>query len=260
MQMTDETTMTIQVTEADVIQTCEVHGFPLDPDQLEVVTAVVNQMLLSASKPAAPEGWKLVPVEQMKRLEEIHDACEGVSYSYRRSEAQTQWELLATSTAAPATDSAEDAYVIKRLSTVLAEVAGAIMGEDVDVNAADVLTKLPEHAQTLKLEVELYRANAAAPAQYDPNERLGTGGHAAMLLLAERCGISKDTTNAAVIRFALACRDDAAPAQSGEAVGYFVNDNQPGMKPHYSQISEEFKHHRDVFAFYAAPQPSQPVG
>lgn len=60
----------------------------------------------------------------------------------------------------------------------------------------------------------LSASNPAAPAQYDPDERLGTGGHAAMLLLAERCGISKDTTNAAVIRFALACRDDAAPAQS----------------------------------------------
>jgi hypothetical protein len=42
-----------EVSEADVIQTCEVHGFPLDPEQLEVVTAVVNQILLSASKPDA---------------------------------------------------------------------------------------------------------------------------------------------------------------------------------------------------------------
>jgi hypothetical protein len=50
----------MQVTEKDVIETCEVHGFPLDPNQLEVVTAVVNQILLSASKPAAPgeqAGW-----------------------------------------------------------------------------------------------------------------------------------------------------------------------------------------------------------
>jgi hypothetical protein len=52
--------MTAQITEEEVIQTCEVHGFPLDPDQLEVVTAVVNQILLSASKPAAKScqtGW-----------------------------------------------------------------------------------------------------------------------------------------------------------------------------------------------------------
>jgi hypothetical protein len=42
----------MQMTEKDIIETCEVHGFPLDPDQLEVVTAVVNQILLSASKPA----------------------------------------------------------------------------------------------------------------------------------------------------------------------------------------------------------------
>lgn len=43
-----------QVTEDDVFQTCEVHGFPLDPSQLEVVTAVVNQMLLGASVPSQP--------------------------------------------------------------------------------------------------------------------------------------------------------------------------------------------------------------
>jgi hypothetical protein len=50
----------MQVTEKDVIETCEVHGFPLDPNQLEVVTAVVNQILLSARKPAAKScqtGW-----------------------------------------------------------------------------------------------------------------------------------------------------------------------------------------------------------
>lgn len=51
----------------------------------------------------------------------------------------------------------------------------------------------------------------------------------------------------------------AAPAQFGEPVAYFVNDNAPGLKPHYSQISEQFKDHKDVLAFYTAPQPSQPV-
>lgn len=45
-------------------------------------------------------------------------------------------------------------------------------------------------------------------------------------------------------------------ARCGEPVAYFVNDNQPGMKPHYSQISEAFKHHKDVFAFYTHP----PIG
>lgn len=48
------------VTEKDVIETCEVHGFPLDPDQLEVVAAVVNQMQLSAAPfQARVQPWML---------------------------------------------------------------------------------------------------------------------------------------------------------------------------------------------------------
>jgi len=58
----------LQLTAQDIIESCEVHGFPLDPDQLDVVAAVVNQVLLSASKPAAPDGWKLVPVEPVSGM------------------------------------------------------------------------------------------------------------------------------------------------------------------------------------------------
>lgn len=52
----------------------------------------------------------------------------------------------------------EDAHVIKRLSGVLAEVAVALFGEEADGDAAELLAKLPERAQMLMLEVELYRA------------------------------------------------------------------------------------------------------
>lgn len=54
---------------------------------------------------------------------------------------------------------------------------------------------------------------------------------------------------------AMLAASPAAPAQSAEPVAYFVNDNAPGLKPHYSQISEQFKDHKDVLAFYTAPQP-----
>lgn len=98
------------------------------------------------------------------------------------------------------------------------------------------------------------RAALQSPAQYDPHECLGTGGHAAMLLLAERCGISKDTTNAAVIRFALACRDDAAPAQSAEPVAWV--DEKAEVLVFGGWDKQPFaKSWRPVF--YAAPQPAQ---
>lgn len=51
--------MSKQVTEEDVIQTCEVHGLPLDPAQLEVVVAVVNQVLLGITAPQ----YAALPVE-----------------------------------------------------------------------------------------------------------------------------------------------------------------------------------------------------
>jgi hypothetical protein len=41
---------------------------------------------------------------------------------------------------------------------VLAEVSAAFFGEEANGDAAELLTKLPERAQTLMLEVELYRS------------------------------------------------------------------------------------------------------
>ncbi|HEM8998854.1 TPA: hypothetical protein U2T46_000889 [Burkholderia cenocepacia] len=56
---------------------------------------------------------------------------------------------------------AEDKYVIERLSTVLAGVASALLGEEADRPAAETLQKLPEEAAKLRLELDLYRAQAA---------------------------------------------------------------------------------------------------
>lgn len=88
----------VRVTEADVIQTCEVHGFPLDPGQMEVVTAVVNQILLSASKPAATPDIAQLALDFVetarKALKTEPSAADGYYNGYH--------DALAASPAAPA--------------------------------------------------------------------------------------------------------------------------------------------------------------
>ncbi|VWB16532.1 hypothetical protein BLA14095_00483 [Burkholderia lata] len=66
--------------------------------------------------------------------------------------------------------SAEDKYVIERLSTVLAGVAAALLGEEADRPAAETLQKLPEEAAKLRLELDLYRAQAADAAAAPADE------------------------------------------------------------------------------------------
>jgi hypothetical protein len=68
------------------------------------------------------------------------------------------------------------------------------------------------------------------------------------------------TSEAADLIEQQAARIAELEARAGEPVAYFVNDNQPGMKPHYSQISDEFKHHKDVFAFYTHPPTGDAAG
>ncbi|EKS9800288.1 MULTISPECIES: hypothetical protein [Burkholderia] len=72
----------------------------------------------------------------------------------------------------PSADAAaEDKYVIERLSTVLAGVAAALLGEEADRPAAETLQKLPEEAAKLRLELDLYRAQAADAAAAPADER-----------------------------------------------------------------------------------------
>jgi len=67
---------------------------------------------------------------------------------------------------------AEDKYVTERLSTVLAGVAAALLGEEADRPAAETLQKLPEEAAKLRLELDLYRAQAADAAAAPADERV----------------------------------------------------------------------------------------
>ncbi|WP_175958441.1 hypothetical protein [Burkholderia sp. BCC0405] len=72
----------------------------------------------------------------------------------------------------PSADAAaEDKYVIERLSTVLAGVAAALLGEEADRPAAETLQKLPEEAAKIRLELDLYRAQAADAAAAPVDER-----------------------------------------------------------------------------------------
>ncbi|WP_175787381.1 hypothetical protein [Burkholderia anthina] len=72
----------------------------------------------------------------------------------------------------PSVDAAaEDKYVIERLSTVLAGVTVALLGEEADRPASETLQKLPEEAAKLRLELDLYRAQAADAAAAPADER-----------------------------------------------------------------------------------------
>ncbi|WP_338509100.1 hypothetical protein [Burkholderia gladioli] len=86
------------------------------------------------------------------------------------SENGERWPCArASQAAAPqanAAEESEDAYVIRRLSETLADVAVTLRGDD-PVHPDDPLNKIElvkRLAKVLRLEVELYRAQAAAPA------------------------------------------------------------------------------------------------
>jgi hypothetical protein len=115
-----------------------------------------------------PEGLDMTSLtdEQINALIAEHSEWTPQGYAIVDSHRTHFARALLAAAPAQSDNAEEDAYVINRLSIVLAEVAAALMGDDADGSAADVLAKLPEAAQTLKIEVELYRANAtAAPAQ-----------------------------------------------------------------------------------------------
>ncbi|WP_428840158.1 hypothetical protein [Burkholderia ambifaria] len=66
---------------------------------------------------------------------------------------------------APASAADEDAFVVKRLSEALADVYTTLIGDDkVDADETlNAIQRVEKAAQVLRLEVELYRAQASAP-------------------------------------------------------------------------------------------------
>ncbi|WP_186194435.1 Lar family restriction alleviation protein [Burkholderia gladioli] len=142
--------------------------------------------------------------------------------NYRKI-ADTAIEIArASQAAAPqanAAEESEDAYVIRRLSETLADVAVTLRGDD-PVHPDDPLNKIElvkRLAEVLRMEVELYRAQAAAPAEARepfPYQKtfdaiaaatsITAGGHVSISVEAFRKAFG------------------AIPADAGEAVAYLV--------------------------------------
>lgn len=60
---------------------------------------------------------------------------------------------------------AEEAHVVERLSETLAEVYLTILGDDAPDSEGNAIDKVLKAAQVLRMEVDLYRAQAAQPSQ-----------------------------------------------------------------------------------------------
>ncbi|MBR8471207.1 MULTISPECIES: hypothetical protein [Burkholderia] len=122
---------------------------------------------------AVPEGWTLVPVEPTEKMISEGSCAQSLPGPHYISEAAAKacWKHMIAATPPSADAAAEDKYVIERLSTVLAGVAAALLGEEADRPAAETLQKLPEEAAKLRLELDLYRAQAADAAAAPADER-----------------------------------------------------------------------------------------
>ncbi|WP_176331570.1 hypothetical protein [Burkholderia vietnamiensis] len=119
----------------------------------------------NAAEPVAiPAGYALVPIEPTEemiiRANEVEYCEEGITRGQLRA-------AIAAASPPPALASTpdEDAYVVKHLSEALADVYTTLIGDD-KVDADDGLNaiqRVEKAAQVLRLEVELYRAQASAP-------------------------------------------------------------------------------------------------
>ncbi|MBM2769881.1 hypothetical protein [Burkholderia anthina] len=125
---------------------------------------------------AVPEGWKLVPIKPTGVMKDAGHWALPVGAGGPWTAAAVYRAMLDQVTTPPSADAAaEDKYVIERLSTVLANVAVALLGEEADRPAAETLQKLPKEAAKLRLELDLYRAQAAdaaaAPADMEGRDQ-----------------------------------------------------------------------------------------
>ncbi|MCP3017985.1 hypothetical protein [Cupriavidus basilensis] len=103
--------------------------------------------------------------------ERIEQAADAIARDFLRNPKDDDRSTIATHlrallTEQPSTEQAdEDAYVIDRLSKLLAGVAIALKGDEQPLMRHSY-HDLPEMAATLKLELDLYRANAEQPSEY----------------------------------------------------------------------------------------------
>ncbi|WP_334032947.1 hypothetical protein [Burkholderia gladioli] len=104
------------------------------------------------------------------------DEAKAIQRHVRAMLVEAAWEgfqARASQVAAPqaaTAEESEDAYVIRRLSETLADVCVTLRGDD-PVHADDPMNKIElvkRLAEVIRLEVELYRAQADAPADARP--------------------------------------------------------------------------------------------
>ncbi|MGS1033161.1 hypothetical protein [Burkholderia glumae] len=157
-------------------------------------------------------------------------ACEALARAWEG------WQARASQAAAPqanAAEESEDAYVIRRLSETLADVAVTLRGDD-PVHPDDPLNKIElvkRLAEVLRMEVELYRAQAAAPADARElvemidnnveslNNLCTAADEKALTGLSRALRKVSDTLTRCRVAVSI-------PADAGEAVG--VADSMPG--------------------------------
>jgi len=194
--------------------------------------------LLSASKPAAPEGWKLVPVEP----------TEGMMNAFQCASTKEYQDMLAAAPAAPAQSGEWDAYRLKvaedcneRLMSACSD-AGCPDG----VNMADWIRGLGMLAPSCV---------APAPDKRLPSreeiQNLRDHGH------GEEAAYWEEALRKAAPQ-------PSQPAQSGEAVAWesttpayrrFITDSR------YQKLSQQARKWYKPYRCHhcAAPQPSQPA-
>ncbi|WP_257834587.1 hypothetical protein [Burkholderia glumae] len=173
------------------------------------------------------------PATADKRAAQKYDHCDPGNWR-DGNDAVGDYQAARTSqTAAPqanAADESEDAYVIRRLSETLADVCVTLRGDD-PVHPDDPLNKIElvkRLAEVLRMEVELYRAQASAPAEArEPvaqwQTRVRAAKTAAWVNVTEEDAkhVMSELPEAYEVR---ALYERPEPADAGEAVPSFIRD------------------------------------
>lgn len=112
---------------------------------------------------AIPAGYVLVPIEPTPEM--CLAMREAVGAGWEDSLVWAGGVAAAPQPPAPASAPDEEAFVVKRLSESLADVYTTLIGDDkVDVDDnLNAIQRVERTAQVLRLELELYRAQASAP-------------------------------------------------------------------------------------------------
>lgn len=112
---------------------------------------------------ATPAGYVLVPIEPTPEM--CLAMREAVGAGWEDSLVWAGGVAAAPQPPAPASAPDEEAFVVKRLSESLADVYTTLIGDDkVDVDDnLNAIQRVERAAQVLRLELELYRAQASAP-------------------------------------------------------------------------------------------------